>query len=495
VTLGNSAGTVNQAQNAIAIGNQAGVTNQSANSIILNGSGSVVNAYVPGFFVAPVASAGSSVSGSFAILGYGSDSQVVQTGLTMLSNGFVGIGTNNPGAPFYLFTASTGLANGIMSVFSSSILSSTSGSYDIIQRWYESSWNASFVDLMWVRQSTGVDWQTASLRFQAKTDATWQSFIEFNGTNNNYGVTIGAGASSSNPNSVPGVMYVKSGGNVGIGITNPAHPLSVQGHIQALNTTNDVMGLFSPSYGNFIHIGAWNAQGSTSKNIAMNYLGGNVGIGINAPTSSLHLNGLTGSGHWNNSCLRITNSITTADSVADGTSIQLQNGYNAYYFNIMTYGYASGAGSSFYIHSDNAVGVVLSRGSNTWSAYSDSRMKINKMPLSSELSNILRLNPVSYLYDSDPSENVNIVTRVGFLADEVFDIYPNLVTKDSGMPYTNKEGETFIPMTMCITDLIPYHTKAIQELAYKNDALEAKNAELTQKLDSLLAWAQAQGFS
>jgi cell shape-determining protein MreC len=44
--------------------------------------------------------------------------------------------------------------------------------------------------------------------------------------------------------------------------------------------------------------------------------------------------------------------------------------------------------------------------------------------------------------------------------------------------------------------------KSIQELADKNDVLEAKNAELTQKLDSLstsmaglLTWAQTQGFS
>jgi len=96
VTLGNSAGVINQGQNAIAIGNQAGVTNQSVGSIILNGTGSAVNSYVPGFFVSPVASSGSSVSGSFAILGYGSDSQVVQTGMTVLSSGYVGIGTTNP---------------------------------------------------------------------------------------------------------------------------------------------------------------------------------------------------------------------------------------------------------------------------------------------------------------------------------------------------------------------------------------------------------------
>jgi len=255
---------------------------------------------------------------------------------------------------------------------------------------------------------------------------------------------------------------------------------------------------------------------------------GYVGIGTAAPTSQIHLHGTAGSGYWSNSCLRITNGISTADSIANGTSIQLQNGYNAYYFNIMTYGYAAGgSSSSFYIHSDNGIGVVLSRGSNTWSVYSDSRMKIDVTPLPSELSNILKLKPVSYLYDIDPSENVNIVTRVGFLADEVFTIYPNLVTKDSGMPYTNQAGETFVPMTMCMTDLIPYHTKAIQELAsqatshathiqeleqelasqatsyathiqeleQKIDTLSASHASLSASHASLLAWAQTQGFS
>jgi hypothetical protein len=98
ITVGNQSGLTNQGLNAVAIGNQAGQTNQSANSIVLNASGAAVNAYVPGFFVAPVLPSGSSLSGSFAVLGYGTDNQVVQTGMTMLSNGFMGIGATNPAA-------------------------------------------------------------------------------------------------------------------------------------------------------------------------------------------------------------------------------------------------------------------------------------------------------------------------------------------------------------------------------------------------------------
>jgi hypothetical protein len=410
VAVGNQAGFVNQAQNAIAIGDKAGRTNQSANSIVLNASGSTLDAVAPGFYVAPIATAASSSAAPFNLLGYGTDNQVVQSSaLTVLQNGNVGIGTNVPGSLLNLF-----------------------GTMPRLQ----------IIDVTSNRQPS-----IEFLRGQTSFDG--------NPSYSNWRIVASGGQTD-------GVMSALSGGMLG-----------------------------------FYH----NGGGLAGHRLVLSD-GGNVGIGTTNPVGSLHIHGTVSTGLWNNSCLRITNGIATTDTTANGTSIQLHNGLNSYYFNIMTYGYASGSGSSFYITSDSLVGVTFARGQNAWSTYSDSRMKINKVPLSSELSNILKLNPVSYLYDSDPSDNVNIVTRVGFLADEVFDIYPNLVTKDSGMPHTNQDGETFIPMTMCMTNLIPYHTKAIQELAYKNDALEAKNTELTQKLDALstrhaalLAWAETQGFS
>jgi hypothetical protein len=96
LAIGNQAGRINQGLNAIAIGDKAGQTNQSNNSIVLNATGAALDAVAPGFYVAPVATASSSSLGSFSVLGYGTDNQIVQTGLTVLQNGFVGIGTTAP---------------------------------------------------------------------------------------------------------------------------------------------------------------------------------------------------------------------------------------------------------------------------------------------------------------------------------------------------------------------------------------------------------------
>ena len=86
LAVGSSAGAANQAQNAIALGNSAGQTNQTANSIILNASGSALNSYSQGFYVAPIATALSCTSQSVALLGYGTDNQVVQSGITMANS-------------------------------------------------------------------------------------------------------------------------------------------------------------------------------------------------------------------------------------------------------------------------------------------------------------------------------------------------------------------------------------------------------------------------
>ena len=82
IAIGNQAGQQNQGQNAIAIGNQAGQINQSGNSIILNATGSALNSYYSGLYASPIATYSAVNSQSMALLGYGTDNQIVQSGVT-----------------------------------------------------------------------------------------------------------------------------------------------------------------------------------------------------------------------------------------------------------------------------------------------------------------------------------------------------------------------------------------------------------------------------
>lgn len=278
LALGNSAGAVNQGQNAVAIGNQAGQTNQSANSIILNGSGAAVNAYVPGFFVAPVLPSGSSLSGSFAVLGYGSDNQVVQSSSLFIgANGNMGIGTTNPNAPLQFPNV----------IASRKIVMWETGNND--------------------HQYYGLGINPFMLRYQV------------DGTSSNHVFYTGTSATTSNE-----LMRITGTGNVGIGTTAPDAKCHVEGALGVYSTTNDQMALFSPNYGGYLHIGSWNRQGNTSKNIVMNLYGGFVGIGTTSINYPLQI-GTAGA------IIRI-GGLTNQGSAADTTTYGLERSRNQIQF-------------------------------------------------------------------------------------------------------------------------------------------------------------------
>jgi len=485
VALGNQAGYQNQGQNAIAIGNYAGYQNQTANSIILNATGLVVNAVAQGFYVAPIASYTVSSAQSFALLGYGSDNQVVQiTNITMSPVGNVGftanvgIGTTNP-------TTALTITNNSSRNISPNI--SMYGYSDV----------AGF---------------GPGINFYAFFNAiTPQGRIEvfdagYYGGNMIFSLKANAGTASG-----PLVEYMRitEAGRVGIGTTNPVSKVHISGasstytqgqlFISDANYTDQRLRLYS-YYGGSLYTSFCSIQ-SVQEGVAASYLclnpsGGNVGIGTITPGNSLQIHGTTGSGHWANSCMRLTNGISSTDNAtSNGTSIQLTNGYNAAYFNIMSYGFSPGGTSAIYVIADSGVGVQLARGSNAWGAYSDARMKINITPITSTLPDIMKLEPVSYLYETDIDNHCNITYRIGFTAQNINSIYPHLVTKDASHSYTNKNGETFIPMTLTITDLIPYLTKGIQE--QHNEIITLKQQNITQQsqIDALIQRLAAAGIA
>jgi hypothetical protein len=433
LAIGNQAGRINQGLNAIAIGDKAGQTNQSNNSIVLNATGTALDAVAPGFYVAPIATTTSSSATSFGLLGYGTDNQVTQMNLTVLSNGNVGINATNPMYKTQIILGSNS-DPGTSNVFALT----TADSGAVSQRLY-----MGLVD----NGGTGTNsysWMSASRYGHAYNSLSLQPV----------------------------------GGNVGIGITNPVYPLAVQGHIQALNTTNDVMGLFSPSYGNFIHIGAWNAQGSISKNIVMNYLGGNVGIGMSTPNAPLHVIGVATSGLSGNPPMSLINS--------SYPSVRWDIGPNT-----------NGDLVIFY----NNNGAWLGRGNPGagWNLQSDLRLKDEIEPIENCLDKITALRPVSYRWKYNMDSPYK---SFGLIAQEAKDVIPEMVNALQDSTHGEIYGITYTTCIPILIGAVKELSSTVVELQAVNATtssqmatLQEENAQLKSQMSSLLSWAQTQGFT
>jgi len=118
--------------------------------------------------------------------------------VALLSNGNFGIGNLGPTAKLQVQTASLGTTIGSKS--NSLILQSTNG-------------NLSLLEINEYRVSAGTGWETAGYRIQQKTDATFQSYIQFNG-NNNHGISVGTGASTVSPHSVTERIRITENGTI-----------------------------------------------------------------------------------------------------------------------------------------------------------------------------------------------------------------------------------------------------------------------------------------
>ena len=320
VSIGNATGVINQGQNAIAIGNQAGVTNQSANSMVLNGSGSALNAYAPGLFVSPIASYGSSYSSSFSLLGYGSDSQVVQSSSLFLgANGNMGIGTNASNT--YLCVGPNGGVNQTTNIPGIS-MTSVSGS---------------------------------NMHYSVGQDSTHNAFFRwvYNAT-----ATSGYGSLQTYSGSNP-LCLQDQGGYVGIGTNAPAYLLTVFSNILLPTVTVSAIWpcqlsvVGSPSAGLHLKMGAYYTGGvaeycaiqSTEpysgaehpQPLSLQPLGGNVGIGTTNPNALLAIN----AGATNNMALTVNSSGTGWGSGIQFVNTTASTG--------RTYGIYTGSEGNFHI--------------------------------------------------------------------------------------------------------------------------------------------------
>lgn len=126
------------------------------------------------------------------------------------------------------------------------------------------------------------------------------------------------------------------------------------------------------------------------------------------------------------------------------------------------------------------LGAVYTQSTNTISqtSTSDRRVKQNIIPLNTAMQGILSLNPVSFDYDYEKLfMNPEMATdKVGFIAQEVKEIFPKLVHYDS----------TIDLYTLDYVSLLPYLVKGFQEEHAANERLRQQVEDMQEMIDLLL---------
>jgi hypothetical protein len=311
-------------------------------------------------------------------------------------------------------------------------------------------------------------------------------------------------------------MIITSGGNVGIGTTNPNAPLSLSGSADVGMRIK--AGASALSYIDFDEADSGTPNGSIAYNHGTNAMtfatggsngekmritsGGNVGIGTTSPSATLMTNSAnvavsTGDGNINiftNDSQGIdiggkltfggvyTGSLQTGWAGISGRKENGTDGNFAGYLQFYTRANGGSntermritSGGEVYIGNnpaDQGAYNLQVNGTGVWGAGayvdgSDSAVKKNIQPLGASLDIIKQMNPVTFEYQ--PFYSKDTTTQTGFIAQELQQVLSNKVYKNGIV----KEGGQYLGVAY--QHLIPLLVKSIQELEAQVQALKSQ---------------------
>ena len=219
-------------------------------------------------------------------------------------------------------------------------------------------------------------------------------------------------------------------------------------------------GLSSLNSGGILYATSTSAMATNS---ALTYSGGVFNVDPGTDVTHTIWNTYTGSG---NATLQLRNTYAT-DTSADAAGNL-----------VCTKGSSTTSSSQVFVYfqistGSTGSGKITANGSNAaaFASYSDVRTKENIVPLSGELENICTLRPVAFDYKSG-IEYVSAGPGIGFIAQELQEVYPDAVGTDSRTGFLETSGWNRTEARLVC---------AIQELAAQNQALQARIAALEAK--------------
>ncbi len=307
-------------------------------------------------------------------------------------------------------------------------------------------------------------------------------------------------------------------GNVGIGTTSPSYKLHVNGNFSA-NTANTGQGnneLYAmnqnvrttdnPTF-NRVHLsdygtalGGFHVGGTADPGTDNLIVDGKVGIGVSSPVAPLEVYA-RGSGArvlklnieraWSfrqHSSGSTTELYLQADSDCKAFSIAGYDGTE-----LASFWSCSADNDDIYFNADHIYTTVnshqshygnlsvygsLCSASGSLGTCSDKRFKTNIEQFKGSLDKILQLRAVSFdwRYDEFPQRRFSKERQIGFIAQEIKDVFAELVS-------TDEEGYYVVDYIK----LTPVLVEAIQELKSENDDLKAQMAHLTSLVQTVLA--------
>lgn len=310
-------------------------------------------------------------------------------------------------------------------------------------------------------------------------------------------------------------MNIMTGGNIGIGTTNPSSLLhlystSSSGTIATItNTINTSVGaniqfindLGSGSAANIQKLGSTYATNANSLLITNNGTNGHILLNSVSTTGLISLipgnatyaalqtlaNGVVSIGSVTLSSGTSTNKVFTiydlgtADTPASATNFYGM-GYNA---NTMRYQVPNASTSYNIWYGGSTAMMQLNNGNLTltgdvtaFGTISDKRFKENIKPLANCKEIILGLNPVSYNWRKDIYNKEHAGQEdIGFIAQDVKEICP-LVVGEFTLP---GEDETYLKVKY--EKVVPYLVKTVQDLIKENEELRKSMKDLEARVN------------